>query len=177
MHLFSCTNTHRDVTDLVNPGMVKNTKTRISWERNIIFLRNRIDRWHILKSYCFVAEVTLTRTLSFIDYARSICSVVLKWKQRFNVSSWLQNYKHYSASSKAFNSIYKPFNIMLIARTISNLNKTLLRSSNCQSGIIGWFLSFFLKSLITNLLKLIGYPASKYFLAMIETSASNQKQF
>ena len=58
-----------------------------------------------------------------------------------------------------------------------NLNKTLLRSSNCQSGIIGWFLSFFLKSLITNLLKLIGYPASKYFLAMTETSASNQKQF
>ena len=27
MHLVSCTNTHRDVTDLVNHGMVKNTKT------------------------------------------------------------------------------------------------------------------------------------------------------
>ena len=26
MHLVSCTNTHRDVTDLVNHGMVKNTK-------------------------------------------------------------------------------------------------------------------------------------------------------
>ena len=63
MHLISCTNTHRDVTDLVNHGMVKNTKTWISWERNIIFLRNKkilnlCFRWHILRSYCFVVEVT-----------------------------------------------------------------------------------------------------------------------
>ena len=34
MHPVSCTNTHDDVTDLVNHGMVKNTKTWISWERN-----------------------------------------------------------------------------------------------------------------------------------------------
>ena len=26
MHLISCSNPHRDVTDLVNHGMVKNTK-------------------------------------------------------------------------------------------------------------------------------------------------------
>ena len=30
MHPVSCTNTHDDVTDMVNHGMVKNTKTRIS---------------------------------------------------------------------------------------------------------------------------------------------------
>ena len=41
MHPVSCTNTHRDVTDLVNHGMVKNTKDWISWERNIISLRNK----------------------------------------------------------------------------------------------------------------------------------------
>ena len=63
MHLASCTNTHRDVTNLVNHGMVKNTKTWISWERNIIFLRNKkiinlCFRWHILRSYRLVAEVT-----------------------------------------------------------------------------------------------------------------------
>ena len=63
MHLVSCTNTNRDVTDLVNHGMVKNTKTWICWERNIIFLRNKkiLDlcfRCHILRSYRFVAEVT-----------------------------------------------------------------------------------------------------------------------
>ena len=63
MHLISCTNTHRDVTDLVNHGMVKNTKTWISWERNIIFLQNKkilnlCIRWHILRSSHFVAEVT-----------------------------------------------------------------------------------------------------------------------
>ena len=58
-----CTNTHRNVTDLVNHGMVKNTYTWISWERNIIFLRNKKSlnlcfRWHILRSYRFLAEVT-----------------------------------------------------------------------------------------------------------------------
>ena len=63
MHLVSCTNTHRDVTDLVNHEMVKNTKTWISWERNIIFLQNKkflicaLDgtSW---ESYRLVAEVT-----------------------------------------------------------------------------------------------------------------------
>ena len=59
----SCTNTHRDVTDSVNHGMVKNTKTWISWEWNIIFLWNKkilnlCLRWLILGSYRFVAEVT-----------------------------------------------------------------------------------------------------------------------
>ena len=43
--------------------MVENTKTWISSERNIVFLRNKkiVDlcfRWHILRSYRFVAEVT-----------------------------------------------------------------------------------------------------------------------
>ena len=51
------------MTDLVNHGMVKNKKTWISWERNIIFLRNKrilnlCFGWHIFRSYCFVAEVT-----------------------------------------------------------------------------------------------------------------------
>ena len=68
MHLVSCTNTHCDVTDLVNHGMVKNTKTWISWERNIIFLRNKkvlnlYFRWYILKSYRFVPDVTFKEVI------------------------------------------------------------------------------------------------------------------
>ena len=60
----SCTNTHHYVTDLVNHGMVKNTKAWISWERNITFLWNKkilnlCLRWHILRSYCFVVKVPL----------------------------------------------------------------------------------------------------------------------
>ena len=63
MHLVSCTNTHRDVADLVNHWMIKITKTRIFWEWNINFLRNKSIlnlclQWHIWRSYCFVAEVT-----------------------------------------------------------------------------------------------------------------------
>ena len=63
IHPVLCTNTHHDVTDLVNHGMVKNTKTWISWEQNVTFLRNKkiIDLclgWHILRNYRFVAEVT-----------------------------------------------------------------------------------------------------------------------
>ena len=54
MCLVSCTTFHRDVTHLVNHRMVKNTKIWISWERNIIFLRNKkilnlCLRWHILR--------------------------------------------------------------------------------------------------------------------------------
>ena len=41
MHLVSCTNTYRDVTDLVNHEMVKKKKIWISSERNIVFLRNK----------------------------------------------------------------------------------------------------------------------------------------
>ena len=63
MHPVSCTNIHHDVTDLVNHEMAKNTKTWISRERNITFLRNKkilklCLRWHILRSYHYVAEVT-----------------------------------------------------------------------------------------------------------------------
>ena len=59
----SCTNSYHDVTDLLNHGMVKNTKNWISWEQNITFLGNKKNcnlylRWHILRSYHFVADVT-----------------------------------------------------------------------------------------------------------------------
>ena len=69
MHHVSCTNTHYDVTDLVHYRMVKNRKTWISWEWNINFLRNKKILnlcliWHILRKYCFVAEVTFKVTVS-----------------------------------------------------------------------------------------------------------------
>ena len=41
MHLVSCTNTHHDVTGLVNRGMAENEKTWISRERSIAFLWNK----------------------------------------------------------------------------------------------------------------------------------------
>ena len=71
MHLLSCINTHCEVTDLVNHGMIKNTKTWTSWERNIIFLwskktLNLCFRWLILRSYCFVAEITF-KSSSFVE--------------------------------------------------------------------------------------------------------------
>ena len=40
MYPVTCTTTHHDVTDPVNHGMVENTKTWISWERNIAILKN-----------------------------------------------------------------------------------------------------------------------------------------
>ena len=74
MYLVSCTNTHLDVTIMVNHGMVKNKKTGISWERNIIFLQNKeilnlCLRWQILRSYCFVAEVTIKSYMRYqVDF-------------------------------------------------------------------------------------------------------------
>ena len=40
MHIALCTNTHHDVTDFVDLGMVKNIKIWISWQRKITFLQN-----------------------------------------------------------------------------------------------------------------------------------------
>ena len=76
MYLVSCTNTHHDITDSVNHGMVQNTKIWVSVEQNIIFLQNKkvlniCFRWHILISYHFVAEVTFkgyARVLNFQGY-------------------------------------------------------------------------------------------------------------
>ena len=52
----SCSNTHHDVIDLVNQGMVKNTKSWISRERNITFLyktKNVLTCAHFEKlSFC-----------------------------------------------------------------------------------------------------------------------------
>ena len=115
MHLVSCNNTHHDVTDLVNHEMVKNVKTLIPWERNITFLQNKkihnlCLRWHILRSYHFVAEVSFkghTQRIGFPDeelYAESFQEKFIKIKysgsslgsensqcgrqQPYNFSSW-----------------------------------------------------------------------------------------
>ena len=73
-----CTNIHHDVTDLIN-GMVKNAKTWISWERNIIFPRNKkilnlCIRWHIFWSYRFVQRqpLNVTKFLVWISALPSI---------------------------------------------------------------------------------------------------------
>ena len=64
MHPASRNNTDYDDTDLLNHEMVKNTKTWISWEQNIIFYDKKkihkiSPRWHILRGDHVVAEVTL----------------------------------------------------------------------------------------------------------------------
>ena len=77
MHPASCTNTYHDVTDLVNHRMVKNTKTWISLERNIMFLRNKkipnlCLRWPLLRSYYFVVEVTFNYFWPFLVFELSV---------------------------------------------------------------------------------------------------------
>ena len=75
MHPVSCTNTHHDVTDLVNHEMVENTKILISWKLNITFLQtknilNLSLKWHILRSYCYVAEETFKRVFCVTNWAK-----------------------------------------------------------------------------------------------------------
>ena len=62
MNSVTWTDTHHDVTGLVNHDMVKNIKTWIFREQNIIFLQkkkilNLRFKWHVLRSYRFVMEV------------------------------------------------------------------------------------------------------------------------
>ena len=64
MHPVSCRNTHHNIKDLVNHGMVKNTKTwNISRTEHGFSMKQKILNlcliWHILRSYRFVADVTL----------------------------------------------------------------------------------------------------------------------
>ena len=59
MHPVSCSNTHHEVTHMVNHGKVENTKTWTSWEGNITFLPNKkivnvCLRLHILRTYYFL---------------------------------------------------------------------------------------------------------------------------
>ena len=73
MDLVWCTNTHYGVRVLINHGMVKTTKTWISWEQNITFLQNKTVlnlclRWHILRSYRFSAEVTFNEETSNVKH-------------------------------------------------------------------------------------------------------------
>ena len=90
MYLVSCTNNHCDVTDSVNHGMVKNTKTWILWEQNIIFLRNKkvlnlCLRWHNLRSYHFVLEVTFKVKKSHLWWSLFCLSCTMKlWKSTEN---------------------------------------------------------------------------------------------
>ena len=75
---------------MANHTMIKNIKTRISWERNIAFLRskkiiNLCLRWHILRSYCFAAEIIFKKTL--MVYLSSIviskCKYIFWWVMFF----------------------------------------------------------------------------------------------
>ena len=85
MHLVSCTNTHPDIIDLVNYGIVKNTKTWISWEWKITFLKNKKTlnlclKWQILRSFCFVGEVTfkvLSLSRIFVEFISDL--YILPW--------------------------------------------------------------------------------------------------
>ena len=93
MHPVSRTNTHRDVTDLISHGMVKNTKT---WERNTIFLRNKkilnlCFRWHILRSYHFVAEVNFNsskRIGSDVQITKAVNNNLIKQLKNNEKQCW-----------------------------------------------------------------------------------------
>ena len=82
------TNTRRDITNLVNHGMVEYRKTWICREQNRTFLRNKkilnlCLRWHILRSYCFVVEVTF-KWHAFSH--RTLRTAIIHWKCLHNLS-------------------------------------------------------------------------------------------
>ena len=86
MYLVSCTNTHRNITDSINHRIVTNTKTWISSERNIIFLRNKKNlnlchRWHILRSYRYEVQVTF-KGLFYQNIIMFRLNLYLFWKKK-----------------------------------------------------------------------------------------------
>lgn len=103
MQTDSCTNTHYNITDLVNHGVGENAKTWISLELKITFLWNKKNfnlchRWQILRSFCFEAEVTF-KFISFENH-----SLLIKCKS--------QCYRLYRTNKTSSNIIIN--NILLI---------------------------------------------------------------
>ena len=100
MNPVSCNNIHHDITDLVNHRMVKNTKTWLSWERNITFLWNKkilklLLKWHILRSYCFALEVTFKIcTLNRYSYFHLMFIEILKMKKYLQCNSLTRLFLH-----------------------------------------------------------------------------------
>ena len=143
MHLFSCTNTH-DVTDLINHEMVKNTKTWISPEQNIIFLRNKrilnlCFRWHILRSYRFVAEVTfqirnIKANCRF--YKTSVYISAYSWTTES--TSEINSYKHnkkqpkisHTYTNNNFGSMYPMSHQSIALLPTSSQNSNIYKHSN-----------------------------------------------
>ena len=75
IHPVSCTNTHHDITDLVNHGIVKNTKTRISQKQNLLFLRNKTIL-NFLKN--IKTQISQKQNLLFLRN-KKILNLILNW--------------------------------------------------------------------------------------------------
>ena len=93
MHPVWFTNTHHVAADLVNHGMVKNTKAWISLEQNIAFLQCEkilylCLRWHILRSYCFVVELAFYVKYTVIKYFRHYDVTVGQLNCRISRKNW-----------------------------------------------------------------------------------------
>ena len=89
IHPVSYANTHHDFTDLVNHGMVKNTKTWIPWEWNISFLWNKkmlnlCHKCHILISYHFVPEVTFKNNQTVVVSPLTKLTVLVATLHKFS---------------------------------------------------------------------------------------------
>ena len=72
------------MSDFVNHGMVRNTKTWIPWEQNITFLWNKKIlilplRWNILRSYCFVVEATFKSFFEIEIQLKKNFSSIFDW--------------------------------------------------------------------------------------------------
>ena len=107
-----CTNIHLDVIDLVHHGMVKNTKFDYL-ENETTFLRNKkisnlCLRWHILRSYRFIVEVTFNdkdnRTTFQTSHMMSFQCLYFKTFLEFPLLTELIN-----ASWELFNISYGSF--------------------------------------------------------------------
>ena len=83
--LVLCTNTHHDVTELVNYGMVKNTRTWISWKQNGTFLWNKkilnlCFIWHILRSYGLLTEVAFNKKIPWqVPFFGKLTKMIVKF--------------------------------------------------------------------------------------------------
>ena len=81
MHVVSCTKIHHDAIDLVNHGMFKNTKSGVSWERYITFLRNK-KIFNLAWDEKFWEIIVLLAEVTFMNWMQKTLDTIIFEKQK-----------------------------------------------------------------------------------------------
>ena len=136
-----CTNTHHDVTDLVNHWMVENTKTWTSWEQNRNFLQNK-KNLTILRSLTFNKNVSNEFDFLHADKHGSLLqidtTILMGWSTISKVSKIASLQCLFNISKKKLEKKFT-FSLQINIKVSYKLISTLLASNFVSRWYYHWW--------------------------------------